>query len=272
MKKLKPVILFRDSLAEHQEMEVASKYFTICHFRAQVPQNSLVIGRYSVLPFYKELTQDLQENGSCLVNSYQQHVWIANMREWYQDLNGLTPKTWFNLSEIPNEGPFVLKGETNSRKFDWATHMFAANKKEAIEVYQRLSRDSLIGSQNIYIREYKPLRRLAEGLNRLPISEEYRFFIFDGKIVSSAFYWSSHIDDLTEVPTPDRVPESFMREVISRIGSNARFVVVDVAIQEDGTPIVIELNDGQMSGLSENDPNILYSNLKKSLDFSLSAT
>lgn len=150
--------------------------------------------------------------------------------------------------------------------------MFAKNKPEAIEVYGRLSKDGLIGNQEIYVREYVPLKRLGTGVNDLPISEEYRFFLLDGKVVSSAFYWSSHVDDLTTVPSPDRVPESFMREVASRIGSNARFVVVDIGITESGDPIVIELNDGQMSGLSENKPELFYSELKKGLDFSAGVT
>lgn len=258
----------RPSLSEEKEEEEAKKHFKVVNLRSQIPPNSLVVGRYSVLPYYLELEQDLHANGSCLVNSYQQHVWIADMREWYQEFIGITPKTWFSLAEIPENGPFVLKGATNSRKFHWNTHMFAKNKREAIEVYGRLSKDGLIGDQDIYIRQYVPLRHLAEGLNGLPISEEYRFFILDGKVLTSAFYWSSHVDDLTTTYTPDRVPESFVRDVITRIGCNARFVVVDIGIREDGSPVVIELNDGQMSGLSENNPNILYSEMKKVLDFS----
>lgn len=38
--------------------------------------------------------------------------------------------------------------------------------------------------------------------------------------------------------------------------------MIDVAQTESGDWIVIELNDGQMSGLSENNPEILYKNLK----------
>lgn len=150
--------------------------------------------------------------------------------------------------------------------------MFARNKKEAIEVYRRLSQDGLVGGQDIYIREYVPLRKLADGFNGLPISEEYRFFILDGEILSGAFYWSSHADDLTEVPTCDRVPLTFLSEVTDRIGFKARFVVVDIGIKTDGEPIVIELNDGQMSGPSENDLDVLYRNLKKVLDFSVEHT
>lgn len=258
----------RASLAEEDEAAVAEKYLPTYRLRSQIPPGSLVIGRYSVIPYYKELEEDLIANGSCMVNSYQQHAWIADLKEWYQDLRGLTPKTWFSLAEIPEEGPFVLKGATNSRKFEWNTHMFARNKREAIEVYRRLSQDGLVGEQDIYIRQFVPLRKVAEGLNGLPISEEYRFFILDGKILSGGFYWTSHMDDLTADYSAARVSQDYIQTVIDRIGSNARFVVVDIGIKEDGDPVTIELNDGQMSGPSDNNLDVLYSEMKKVLNFS----
>jgi hypothetical protein len=260
-----PVILMRPSLSEEEEMKIAGEYFPVYRLRSQIPYNSLVIGRYSVLPYYRELEEDLETKGCSLINSYYEHRWIADLREWYTDLEGLTPKTWFSLESIPQEGPFVLKGSTNSRKFEWNTHMFARNKREAVEVYRRLSQDGMIGEQGIYIREYVPLRHLADGFNGLPISEEYRFFILDGEVISGAFYWSSHVDDLQEKFSPDRVPQSFLKQVIKRIRNRARFLVLDVGITATGAPIVIEINDGQMSGPSENDLHQLYERLHAKL-------
>lgn len=265
---MEPVILMRSSLAEENEFSTASKYLPTYRQRSQVPENSLVLGRYSVLPFYKELEDDLTENGSRLINSHRQHRWIADLREWYTDFEGITPKTWFELCDLPEKGPFVLKGETNSKKFQWNTHMYAEDRRQAGEVYRRLTQDGIIGDQNIYIREYVPLMKLADGLNGLQICEEYRFFILDRQVLSGAFYWSSHIDDLTEVPKAANVPREFLEEVLGRLGSNARFVVVDIARKADGGWIVVEVNDGQMSGPSENNLDELYSNMKKVLAFS----
>jgi hypothetical protein len=108
------------------------------------------------------------------------------------------------------------------------------------------------------VREYVPLRRLATGLNGLPISKEFRVFVLDGKILASGFYWSSHVDDLDHVPSPSEIPAAFLQEVITRVGDNIRFWVVDVAHTEAGDWIVIELNDGCMSGLSEVRAEALY--------------
>lgn len=261
----------RTSLAEENEKEIAKKYFQVYETRASVPPGSLVVGRYSVLPFYKELEEDLKINNSSLINTFRQHNWIANVKEWYEDLQHLTPKTWFDLSCLPDAGgPFVLKGQTNSKKFMWKTHMFAKNKQEAIQVYGRLLEDSLIGQQEICIRQYVPLKKLADGLNGLDVTEEYRLFVLDGKVISGGFYWSNYIEDLPEDVqkslTWGNIPQDFLNNVLTNIGSNARFLVVDIARQQDGNWMVVELNDGQFSGLSENHPEVLYKNLQESLD------
>jgi len=50
--------------------------------------------------------------------------------------------------------------------------------------------------------------------------------------------------------------------VIDKVGNKSNFYVIDVAKTQSGEWIVIELNDGQFSGLSAIDPNDLYMNLK----------
>jgi hypothetical protein len=58
------------------------------------------------------------------------------------------------------------------------------------------------------------------------------------------------------------VPQEFIQKVIDRVKDKVNFFVMDIAKTQSGDWIVVELNDGQMSGLSENDPNVLYKNLK----------
>lgn len=271
---MKPVILFRspDKHPQYEdELVCARENFDVITSRMVAPKDSIVIGRYSVLPYYKELEEDLKYNNSKLINSYRQHRWIADLSNWYLDFMDITPKTWFHLHEIPNDGrQFVLKGETNSRKYDWKTHMFAANKEAAGVVYSNLMKDSLISSQSIYIREYVPLMTLRIDATGLPITEEYRFFILYGQIVSAGFYWSSHAELLDEPEfshiNPKQVPQEFLADICERVKDYANFVVVDVARTVKGQWIVIELNDGQQSGLSECDPKVLYSNMKSVLD------
>lgn len=264
----KPVILFRSPDHRYDaEKAVAAKYFDVYTQRSEIPAGSLVVGRYSVLPFYRELEKDLAWNGSVLLNSHAQHRYIADLQNWYTDLGEeLTPKTWTQLENVPeDEGPYIIKGETNSRKDKWNKLMFAANKRAAVDIAIELSSDGLLLNQSLYVRKFVPLKTFFNSpINGQPITEEYRFFCVDKKVVCGAYYWSDFADDLKQqgvVLDPGVVPDAFLQKVLSKVGDNARFLVVDVAITAEGKPIVVELNDGQMSGPSENDLDKLYSGL-----------
>jgi hypothetical protein len=120
--KMRPVILYRgDEFAEEELNPAISAGFFCTNSRMEVPSKSLVIPRYSCLPFYKELENDLAFNGSKLLNSHEQHRYIADMQNWYEDLKDYTPKTWRDVTSVPltERGPFVVKGETNSKKNLW---------------------------------------------------------------------------------------------------------------------------------------------------------
>jgi len=61
------------------ELGAAGAQFVGVPQRSKVPNGSIAIARYSVLPFYKELEADLAERGSKLINSYPQHQYVADI-------------------------------------------------------------------------------------------------------------------------------------------------------------------------------------------------
>lgn len=262
-------ILIRPSLAEIGELREAALRFSTITSRLLTGEGDLVIARYSALPFYKELEDDLRMRGAELINSFEEHRYIADLRNWYRDLKEWTPPTWKSLADIPPEekGPFVLKGETNSRKHLWRTHMYAENRDAVPRVLDRLLDDSLISQQDIYVRKFIPMVSYGEGINGLPITKEFRIFICDNKVVSKGFYWSNHAEDIT-VPDVAEIPKDFIETIIERVGMAARFWVMDVGQLTDGRWMVVELNDGQMSGLSCIPPAVLYTNLAQILEVS----
>lgn len=264
------VILMRASLAEDDELIEAKKHFEVFETRGRVPINKQVIGRYSCLPYYKELEADLKEHNSQLIDNHSAHMYIADLQNWYEDLKDFTPKTWFSLEDFKRDKPvgsFVLKGQTNSKKQQWDTHCYASTEKDVDTVYSRLNDDGFLGDQNIYIREYVPLRQFGIGIRGLPITEEYRFFVLDGEIVGSGYYWSQFPEVREENNlNADSVPRSFLKDIILKIGNKVRFYVIDVARKADGNLCVIELNSGQMSGLSDVEPVELYKNIKTVLE------
>lgn len=256
------VCLFRDDQTNREEYEVAQKYLNTVNRRSLVPDNSLVIGRYSVLPFYKELEDDLSTRGSRLINSYKQHRYIADF-DWYEDLKDLTFRSWTSMVDVPLDvEEFVVKGRTNSRKFDWNTMMYADSRTKALSIAFELYKDPLIGQQDIVFREYIPLETFEIGINGMPMTNEWRVFFYKGWCVASGFYWSI-MDDMSKVDE-----SSFLNGGIDLalkasdlIKNNANFYAIDVAKKADGQWIVVEVNDGQMSGLSTISPDSFYSNL-----------
>lgn len=272
----KPVILMRDSLTEENELQIASQYFEVHHSRMTIPPGSLVVGRYSVLPYYGELEYDLTVNNSWLLNTHHQHKWIADARSWSSPgttLEGLTPRSWEETDfwHLP-EGAYVVKGLTNSRKHQWLTRMFAPDKASVLKVANSLRDDTLLSEQGLIAREYVPLKKLGEGLNGLPITNEWRtFWLATGRTgsrsvqeIAHGFYWSSH----SEVLDVANYPIEAQRVAIAAaelVAEEASFFVLDLAETEDGRWIVIEVNDGQMSGLSMIDPEEFYSNLHDAL-------
>ncbi len=259
------IILYRGLDFENEELNEAHQFFECTNRRPEIQADDLVIGRYSLWPFYADQAKDIDYVGAKLINSYQQHRYIADLQNYVMDLKELTPRTWRSPADLPDSGAFVLKGETNSRKSNWKRDMFAPDKKAAIEIYARLMDDSLIGQQNIYIRRYEPMVTYLEGIGGIPITKEFRFFVAYGQILSGGYYWQSHIDQLSEIPSPDEVPLDFLNEVISRIDNQSNFYTIDVGQSISGKWFVVELNDGQQAGLSCNDPFTMYKNLDKAI-------
>lgn len=264
--KLNPIIYFRPGgIQDEDELSAAKEFFDVTTSRVTIPKDSLVIPRYSALPFYKELEQDVGLLGSQLINNYNQHRFLADIERWYLSIQDLTPKTWRDWSDLPSDTAFVVKGKTNSRKHQWRTHMFASSREKVPEVANRLLDDDLVREQGLVVRKYVQLKKLAEGINGLPISNEWRFFVLDGKILCRGFYWASHPE--AEPSSLDNKATALVEKVIERLSSSGvRFFVVDVAERADGRWIVIELNDAQMSGLSMIDPREFYSSLKSALN------
>jgi hypothetical protein len=265
---MKTAIYMREGDWYEQEERLAAKqYFETVPVRTSLPKNSLVIPRYSALPFYKELEQDCANLESKLINSYQEHLYVADILNWYEDLKDITPltlATWY----LPSmSGSWVVKGKTNSRKHQWKNRMFAKTAQDIPRVVSSLYEDDLIASQGVVVRQYVPLVRLGEGINDMPVSHEWRFFILDQQILAAGYYWASEPDT-----DPSKNYETYpwdagtlVQEVIRRVGNKIRFYVVDVAEKEDGGWLVMELNDGQQSGLSTIDPYKFYRSLKEKL-------
>jgi hypothetical protein len=298
-------ILYRDFDIDGAERAAISTHFPdSTDSRMDIRKGDVVIGRYSVLPYYAEQERDIKRVGARMLVTHGHHRWIAEM-EWAQTLRGFTPKTWFRAHDLPMDakGAFVVKGVTNSRKHLWNTHMFARTRADVGVITARLLQDTLIGLQDIVVREYHPLITYMHGFGGVPITKEYRFFMAGARVLASGYYWASHAFDVAsicncghtesehsgdgrccfitdgkwcvcrcfvrEAASVPRVvdvrpPQEFIERVASQLDAVPLYVL-DVAQTIDGDWIVVELNDLQMSGLALCDPDELYRNLAEHL-------
>lgn len=252
-------VFFRYDQDTREEYEIAKQYLPTSRFTSTIPEGSLVIGRYSVLPFYQWTEEDIVESRkSRLVNTFSEHEYIANASNWAEDLREVTPAVWkCGWANAPDtEHGWVVKGETNSRKFRWNTHMYAPDRDSLRKVMNRLHEDSLISRQGLIVRPYIPLKTLEFGINNLPITNEWRCFFLGDRLLSHGYYWS-----IAENSPDSCEGLSVAMDAAKIISRKTNFFVLDIAETETGEWIVIEVNDGQMSGLSNNNPHALYSAL-----------
>lgn len=277
------VILYRQKIAgtveDKEELGAINELgmsliFQRSSLRSFADKNKVVIPRYYLWPFAHEVIRDIELMGCVAINDIRSSLWLRDCGAWSADLAGLTPDTWsWNTyaSMLRDPGEVVLKGAEKSCGHKWLTHMYARDRKSAIETYMRLTEDSMFSDEDIYVRKYEHLRKLEieDELifpNRPPCSEEYRFFVLDGKIICSGFYWSSYVQEMKrKPPEPSDVSEDFLRAVIDRVREampSLRLWVMDIARKSNGGWIVIELNDGCTSGLSDIDPINYYRALK----------
>jgi hypothetical protein len=249
-------------------MEVAAQYFPVINHRTLVCHDDLVICRHSATPFYHELCADIRNMGGEPLQPYHDHNYIADFH-WYDvpTIRENTPRSWTDRDfyACPYDGPFVVKGRCKSLKFEWNTKMFAYRKYDAVKIGNELMKDPDIGREGVVYRMYEPLKTYEIGLNGLRFTNEWRFFFYKQHMLSYGYYWSiaQNIPDKSELPSE---AVNFAQMLANSLKNYVTFFVLDIAQKESGSWTLIEVNDGQCSGLSECDPHELYSNLKKVLN------
>ena len=104
----------------------------------------------------------------------------------------------------------------------------------------------------VVLRKFIDLK--ADGFHeksRMPISEEYRVFICKGKVLIIDNYWQA---DNNVKLSDDEV--QWIKNQAQKIKSN--LVTMDLARKTDDKLIIMELGDGQVSGLQQINPEMFY--------------
>lgn len=214
---------------------------------------------------YKIFYDLLEERGIFLINSPEEYKRYHTLPGWYHEFAEMTVKSIWekdgNVNSILEmstslEGSFIVKDYVKSRKHEWYDACYIPNIADKVNASKIISTfverqgEALVGG--IVLRKFEKLKQIGfHEKSGMPISEEYRVFVYAGKVHVVDNYWRNDMQvDFSEQEL------AWIKDIVARLRSN--FVTVDLARKEDGTLIIMELGDGQVSGLQEIDEKRFY--------------
>lgn len=225
---------------------------------------------------YAELYRALIDRGVALVNdpaAYRHCHWLP---ESYEVIRGHTPATvWVpgsaaelgeRMDEIAaavraalGDGPAVVKDYVKSQKHYWAEACFIASVADAGAVrrvalrFLELQGEDLSGG--LVFRAFVDLEQVGRHpVSGMPLGREFRTFYADGRPVWSSRYWGEAEYEKAAFP-------SELAPVARSVRS--RFFTMDIARTAGQKWMVVELGDGQVSGLPDGaDAREFYERLK----------
>lgn len=201
---------------------------------------------------YAELETALEARGCALLTGASEYRRAHELPGWYAEFNGLTPRSvWYALApgapppsaeELAGiaaplgPGPGIVKDFVKSRKHEW---------HEACYVPELADRGQLASVVRRFVELQGPF--LAGGL----VLRAFEPFVAGGEarvwwVDGEAVLVTAHPDTPGSTPVPE-LPS--LREAVGRLG--LRWVTTDLALREDGVWRVVEVGDGQVSGLPE---------------------
>jgi hypothetical protein len=214
------------------------------------------VGYMPTLAYYTSVYEVAKQHGILLVNSPEEHKTIMEFDQYYPLLNGLTPESRVATSlvdciEAANEMgyPLFLKGALKSNKEQGWSACVVNTEDELLKVAKQLFDYETLSRGKIILRRLVRIKSIGSDYKEFPIGYEYRVFLYRGTVLAYGFYW----DDETKIASLSAGDiQAMLKLAVSaatRVGSP--FMTVDIAQLETGEWAVIEVGDGQFSGLSQ---------------------
>ena len=218
---------------------------------------------------YQYLYEQLEKKNILLINTPEEYEQYHLLPGWYDEFKNETAgSVWItgnNIEDIAHasrylEGSYIVKDYVKSRKHEWYDACFIENirDKGAFEkvVGNFIERQGCDLVGGVVLRKYETLKQMGfHEQSGMPLSEEYRVFIYAGKVLAIDDYWK----EKTEVKLSEE-EYKWVESIAARVKSN--FVTVDLARREDGSLIIMEFGDGQVSGLQQMKADAFYRALK----------
>lgn len=211
---------------------------------------------------YAELERALAVRGCALLTDASAYRAAHELPGWYGMFTDLTPRSvwrplsagealpdpsvWSELAGDLGPGPGIVKDFVKSRKHEWFEACFVPELRDAgrladvVGRFVELQGDFLAGG--VVLRAYEPFVPGGEA----------RVWWVDGEPVLV----TAHPDTPGQVPTPGL---HSVGEAVRALG--CRWVTTDMALREDEVWRVVEVGDGQVSGLPAGDGDRLFTTL-----------
>jgi len=240
---------------------------------AEEPISLIYRGWMLTVVQYTLLFDALQAKGYTLINTPEQYRQCHYFPYWYDVLQPYTAESVYIAAPIERQhiintlhsfgkAPLIVKDYVKSRKHEWNEACFipdAADTENALAVidcFTERQGTDLCGG--IVLRKYLSLEMIgAHDKSNMPIAKEIRVFCFRHKPFATISYWSG---EDAMVTLPDTLIQACR-------ALNSNFYTIDMALTTEGQWIIIEVGDGQVSGLQGYDEKRFYENMIKCLAF-----
>jgi hypothetical protein len=211
---------------------------------------------------YELLYNGLLKKKIKLINTPEEYKMCHYLPLSYEFIKELTPMTkWieingsvdfekvFELTESFNDYPIIVKDYVKSQKHNWTEACFIPRASDKDSVKKVVSKFiELQGSElnvGLVFRKYEDLEFLTNhSKSKMPLTKEFRLFFLNGRIIQNFNYWDE--GDYGETKPDLKEFEQFGKNVKSK------FFTMDIAKKKDGSWIIMELGDAQVSGLPDN--------------------
>ncbi|WP_293914900.1 MULTISPECIES: ATP-grasp domain-containing protein [unclassified Sphingobacterium] len=210
---------------------------------------------------YSILYNELLSKNFRLINSVKEYQNCHYLPDSLKFIENSTAKTVFEKfdnknsidkliekSKVFGQKPVILKDYVKSEKHNWETACYVADASDADKLKKSILtlvelRDKYL-NEGIVVREFIELNSLTlHSKSGMPLTEEYRLFFCNNKLIGSYDYWE---EGEYKLERPDTVE---FEKIAKQIKSN--FFSMDIARQKNGKFIIIELGDGQVAGLPD---------------------
>lgn len=223
------------------------------------------VARIGAFEDYCSVFEEALTNGIRLINTPEEQERSSWLPGWYPLIAEHTPRSrWYpeipEFDEIAAEFalPVFIKGARQTSRHQAAASVIRdrGDYERAIAIYRA---DSVLHWQRFVCREFVPLRKVEgdAGMKVAP-AFEFRTFWYGRQFLGAGRYWYAVPEyRWTEQERNDALT---LAEKVA-IAVDCGFLVVDLAMTQDGRWIVIECNDGMESGYAGVSPFLLWRQL-----------